>query len=42
MTLQYKIFATNQLRVFYRDVVKYCTLRVLFFGRRNAGTINCN
>ena len=28
------------LTVFYRDVLKYCTLRVLFFGRRNARNID--
>ena len=39
-TLQYKVFATNQLTVFYRDVLKYSTFRVLFFGKRNAGTID--
>ena len=39
-TLQYKVFATNQLTVFYRDVLKYCTFRVLFFGKRNAWTID--
>ena len=41
-TLQYKVFATNQLTVFYRDVLKYrySTFRVLFFGKRNAGTFD--
>ena len=39
-TLQYKVFATNQLTVFYRDVLKYSTFRVLFCGKRNAGTID--
>ena len=39
-TLQYKVFATNQLTIFYRDVLEYTTLWVLFFGKRNAGTID--
>ena len=39
-TLQYKVFATKQLTVFYRDVLKYSTFRVLFFGKKNAGTID--
>ena len=39
-TFQYKVFAAKQLTVFYRDVLKYSTFRVLFFGKRNAGTID--
>ena len=32
-TLQYKVFATNQLTVFYRDVLKYSTFRVSFLEK---------
>ena len=32
-TLQYRVFATNQLTVFYRDVLKYSTFRVLFLEK---------